>query len=151
MSMSALSRTFVLRSEEQAKALHAFLKQNASAMAEQGQPLEVHVSVWKPRATDAQRALIWIINDQIAQQAWVRGRRFDAETWHEHAKRELLPEETKRGVKKWRVLPNGDRELSMSTENLDREEKTAYIDALLAFAASLGVTVQIEDHHRGAA
>lgn len=144
--MSALSRVFVLRTADQAALLHAFLKQNAAAMAEQGQPLEVRVSVWKPRATDAQRALIWVINQQIAEQAWIRGRQFDAETWHEHCKRELLPEETKRGVKKWRVLPNGDRELSMSTENLDREEKTAYIDAQLALAASLGVTVDIAAH-----
>ncbi len=142
--MSALSRVFVLRTPDQAALLHAFLKNNAAAMAEQGQPLEVRVTVWKPHASDAQRALIWIINEQIAQQAWVRGRQFDAETWHEHAKRELLPEETKRGVKKWRLLPNDERELSMSTENLDREEKTAYIDALLALAAGLGVTVEIE-------
>lgn len=142
--MSALSRTFVIRGEEQARALHNFLKQNASAMAEQGQPLEVRVSVWKPRASDAQRSLIWVINQQIADQAWVAGRRFEAETWHEHAKRELLPEKTNKGVDKWRVLANGDRVLHMSTESLDREEKTVYIDKLLAFAGSLGVTVEIE-------
>jgi hypothetical protein len=47
-------------------------------------------------------------------------------------------------VKKWRTLANGDRILNMSTTHLDREEKTAYIDALLAFAASIGVTVEIE-------
>jgi hypothetical protein len=143
---SQLSRTFVLRGEDQARALHAFLKMNASAMATQGQPLEVQVRVWKPRASDAQRALIWIVNEQIAQQAWIAGRRFDAETWHEQAKRELLPEETRKGVKKWRFLPNGERELNMSTEHLDREEKTAYIDALMAYAGSLGVTIKVEAH-----
>lgn len=144
MTALSLSRTFVIRNAENAKALHQFLKQNAAAMAEQGEPLEVRVSVWKPRASDAQHNLIWVINEQIAQQAWIRGRRYDAETWHEQAKRELLPDETKKGVKKWRTLANGDRVLNMSTTHLDREEKTAYIDALLAFAASIGVTVEIE-------
>lgn len=142
--MSALSRTFVLRNADNAKALHNFLKQNASAMSDQGQPLEVRVSVWKPRASDAQRSLIWVINQQIADNAWVAGRRYDAESWHEHAKRELLPEVTNKGVKKWRVLASEERVLNMSTEHLDREEKTEYIDKLLAFAGSLGVTVEIE-------
>lgn len=142
--MSTLSRTFVLRNADNAKALHNFLKQNAAAMSDQGQPLEVKVTVWKPQASDAQRSLIWVINEQIAQQAWVRGRKFDAETWHEHAKRELLPEKNARGIEKWRVLANGERCLHMSTESLNREEKAEYIDKLLAFAGSLGVTVEIE-------
>lgn len=138
------SRVFILRGPDQARLLHQFLKANAAAMAEQGQPLEVRVSVWKPKATDAQRAIIWIINDQIAEQAWVGGRRYDAECWHEQAKRELLPDVTSRGVEKWRILSNGERLLHMSTENLNRAEKSAYIDALLAFAADLGVEVHIE-------
>jgi hypothetical protein len=142
--MTALARTFVIRGPENAATLHAFLKQNAASMAEQGQPLEVRVTVWKPRASDEQRALIWVINEQIAQQAWIGGRRFDAETWHEQCKRELLPEESKRGVQKWRVLANGERVLHMSTENLDRHEKSEYLQALLAFAGSLGVDVAIQ-------
>lgn len=142
---SDLRRTFILRGEDQARALNAFLKQNAKAMAEQDKPLEVRVTVWKPKASDSQRALIWIINEQIAQQAWVRGQQFSAETWHEHCKRELLPEETASGIKKWRITPTGERELNMSTEHLNREEKTAYISALLALAAEHGVEVHIED------
>ncbi|MEY4952512.1 MAG: hypothetical protein RL299_936 [Pseudomonadota bacterium] len=138
------SRVFVLRGPEQARLLHQFLKSNAKTMADQGQPLEVRVSVWKPKATDEQRSLIWVINEQIAQQAWVAGRCFDAETWHEQMKRELLPEQTSRGVQKWRVLSNGERLLGMSTENLNRAEKSDYIDALLARAADLGVEVRIE-------
>lgn len=142
------NRVFVLRSADHARLLHQFLKANAAAMAEQGQPLEVSVRVWKPKATDEQRALIWIINEQIAQQAWVGGRRYDAECWHEKAKQDLLPEETSRGVPKWKILPNDRRVLNMSTENLNRAEKSAYIDALLAFAADLGVEVHIEERHR---
>lgn len=142
------NRVFVLRGPDQARLLIQFLKANAGPMAAQDTPLEVSVRVWKPRATDEQRALIWVINEQIAQQAWVLGRRFDAETWHEQLKRELLPEVTRKGVPKWRVLANGDRVLSMSTENLDRQEKSIYIDALLARAADLGVEVHIEESAR---
>ncbi len=144
MTGDQLVRSFILRDENVAKLLWAFLKANAAAMAAKDEPLEVRVSVWKPKASDAQRALIWVINEQIAQGAWVAGRRFDAESWHEQMKRELLPDETSRGVTKWRVLANGDRALNMSTENLNRHEKTAYIEALLARAAELGVDIHID-------
>jgi len=146
--MSQLARTFVIRSAEDAQRLIAFLKLNAPAAIEHGEPLEATIRVHRPKASDAQRALIWIVLGQIAEQAWIAGRQFDAETWAEHSKRELLPEQTTRGVQKWRITPKGDRELNMSTEHLDRREKTDYIDALLAMAASLGVTVEIQskDH-----
>lgn len=147
MTAETLSRTFVLRGPDQKRLLFNFLKENADTMAEQGKPLEVRVTIWKPKATDPQRALIWIINQQVADQAWVQGRRFSAECWHEQIKRELLPDETRKGVPKWNFLPNGERELNMSTEDLDREEKTLYIEKYLARAAELGVEVHIEDRH----
>ena len=139
-------KTFVLRSAEQWKLLTAFVKANAAAMTERGTPLAVRVYEYAPKASDEQRALIWVANEQIAQQAWINGRQFDAEVWHSHLKRELLPEESSRGAKKWRYLPSGERELGMGTEDLDRREKILYIDALLAYAATeLGVSVQIRE------
>lgn len=141
--MGSLRRSFILRGEEQARLLHSFLKANARQMADLGKPLEVTVTEWKPRASDGQRALIWVINQHIADQAWVGGQRFEADTWHEQLKRELLPDETRKGVPKWKLLANGERMLNMSTEDLDREEKTEYITALLAYAAELGVEVHL--------
>lgn len=142
--MNQLARTFVIRSAEDAQRLISFLKHNAPAAIERDQPLEATVRVHKPHASDAQHNTIRLINEQIAKQAWVRGKQFDHETWHEHIKRELLPEVTNRGKKKWRYLPDESRELAIGTTDLDREEKSAYIDAQIAFAASLGVTVEID-------
>lgn len=146
----SLLRNFVIRGPEQAQSLHTFLKNNAAAMAERGEPLEVRVSVYKERATDEQRSLIWVINEQIAEQAWIGGRRYDAETWHEHAKREHLPAETAKGIKKWRHLPDGTRALAMGTQHLNRAEKSEYIEKLLAWAATdLGVQIQILETAQG--
>lgn len=140
MSETALARTFILRSAEHAHSLIAFLKSNAGPMAEQGQPLEVRVSVYKAKRSNEQNALMWVLLTQIAEQAWVAGRQFAAEVWNEHFKRELLPEETARGVKKWRALPNGDRELFMSTSDLNTSEMSTYVEMLQAKAAvELGV------------
>lgn len=143
--MNDIRRVFVLWGEQQAAALHAFLKQNAKAMADQKLPLEVSVSVHRPKASDQQRAAMWLVYQQMAEQAWIAGRQFDAETWHEHCKREFLPEETSRGVQKWRLLPNDQRELRMSTEQLNKAEKSEYLSKVMAFAASLGVEVVLQD------
>lgn len=140
--MSTLARTFIIRGPEQAAQLHGFLKQNAAAMAEQGQPLEVRVCVHKAKRSNEQNALMWAVLGEMASQAWIGGRQYDAEVWNVWAKRELLPEETARGVKKWRYLPDGSRELFMSTTDLDVSEMTAYIDALQAKAAELGVELE---------
>ena len=140
MSETTLARTFVLRTQEHAQGLWAFLKANASPMAEQGQPLEVRVSVYKAKRSLEQNALHWALLTQIAEQTWVAGRQYDAEVWNEHMKRELLPEETARGVKKWRFLPNGDRVLAMSTSDLNTSEMSTYVEKLQAKAAvELGV------------
>jgi hypothetical protein len=142
--MSGLARIFVIRSGEDAQRLISFLKLNAPSAIEADAPLECSVYVHKPRASDAQHNTIRLINEQVAQQAWVRGQQFDHDTWHEHMKRELLPEVNSRGKRKWRYLPDESRELAMGTTDLNREEKSVYIDAQLAFAASLGVTVEIK-------
>ena len=144
--MSMPPKTFVLRGPEQWKLLSAFVKANAAAMVEQGTPLAVKVYEYAAKASDEQRSLIWVILGQVADQAWVGGRQFDAETWHEHAKRLLLPDETAKGKKKWRILPDGTRALAMGTEDLDRKEKTVYIDSLLAWAAAeLGIDIHIKE------
>lgn len=138
--MTALARTFILREPQHAQSLIAFLKSNAGPMAQQGQPLEVRVCVYKAKRSTEQNSLMWALLQQIADQAWVGGRRYEPEVWNVHMKRELLPEETARGVKKWRHLPSGERELFMSTTDLDVSEMSTYVEKLQAKAAvELGV------------
>jgi len=147
VASNRFERNFVIRNADNARALWNFIKENAAAMIEQGRFIAVRVYEWKPQATDAQRALIWIINQQMEEKAWIKAKRYEADIWHEQFKREFLPDETRKGVKKWLVLPNGERSLHMSTEDLDREEKSTYIDQCIAYAASIGVEIVIEDRH----
>jgi len=138
-----LARTFILRSPEHAQSLMAFVRSNARELADQGTPLQVRVSIYRRSRSTEQNALMWVRLTQIAEQAWVGGKQFSAEAWHEHFKRELLPEETASGVSKWRDLPRGGRELAMSTTDLNVAEFGDYLTALEAYAASeLGVTLK---------
>lgn len=113
-------------------------------------PLEVIIrEEKKPRKLD-QNALMWAgpLRD-IAEQAWVHGKQFSAEVWHEHLKREFLPDESdqfgfsaervKDGYRKWDYLPNGQRVLIGSTTQLTVKGFAHYLEQVYAYGASLGV------------
>lgn len=98
----------------------------------------------KPRKIDQQK-LMWVgaLKD-ISEQAWVSGRQYSADVWHEHFKREYLPEtyiegETQECYEKWAYLPNGERVLIGSTTKLTTKGFSKYLEQVYAFGAGLGV------------
>lgn len=98
----------------------------------------------KVRGLDA-NARMWVgpLAD-IAAQAWVSGRQYSAEVWHEHLKRMYLPEEfdpelTKDGYQKWDYTPSGERVLIGSTTQLTKRGFAEYLQQVEAFGGSLGV------------
>ena len=138
-----MNRLFILREPLHFESLLAALKANWQAMASLGKPLGVTVAPYKKTRTSEQNALMWVWLTQISKEAWVGGKQFDAETWHEHCRREFLPETNARGDEKWLVLPGGDRLCVMSTTRLNTEEMSLYMDAIDAFAAvELGVEIK---------
>ena len=108
-------------------------------------PLEMVIrEKTKIRKPDA-NSLMWAgpLKD-IAEQAYIEGRKFSAEVWHEFAKKEFLPEEaeegiTKDGYIKWDVDPKGDRVLVGSTTQLTVKGFAIYLEQVIAFGANLGV------------
>lgn len=140
--MSAVARTFVLQNDVHAQSLWQFLKLNWKQMSESGRPLAVRVYEHKSSRSAEQNSLMWRWLGHIEEQAFIGGRRFDADVWNEHCKEQLLPEETAAGKKKWMHLPSGERRLILSTSDLNVSEMTLYLDKLSAYAATeLGVTV----------
>ena len=111
----------------------------------------------KSRKLD-QNALYWAgpLKD-LAEQAWINGRTYSAEVWHEQCKRDFLPDdddpmnlldeqdEYKRQVKspetylKWAITPRGDRVLIGSTTDLTVYGFSLYLEQIYALGASLGV------------
>lgn len=80
----------------------------------------------------------------IAEQAYVEGRTYSSDVWHEHFKREFLPEEyneegCREGYVKWDYTPSGERVLVGSTKSLTVKGMGAYITKVEAYGASLGV------------
>lgn len=127
-----LSRQFVLYGPAQAQMLHAFLKSNAAAMAQQGRPLAVTVEEHKAKRSGAQNRRYWALLNQISEGAFVAGRQFNADAWHEHFKRQFI------GIED---TPGGDT-VGISTTTLNTAEFTDYMDRIEAFAATdLGLEI----------
>ena len=135
-------QTFLLRGASQ---LAAVQRQLGNLPLDDENPLEVVIRERvKPRRL-SQNALMWAgpLMD-IAEQAWVGGKRFTAEAWHEHFKREFLPDEFDPelcldGYVKWQITPRGDRVLVGSTTGLTVKGMAQYLQQVEAAGAELGV------------
>lgn len=136
------TRQVFLRTEQQRDLVAALLP---NLPLDEENPLEVIIrEPVKARGLDA-NALMWVgpLAD-IAAQAWVQGRQFSAEVWHEHFKREHLPEEfdpelTKDGYRKWDYTPTGERVLIGSTTQLTKRGFSLYLEQIEADGAGMGV------------
>ncbi len=142
----SLDRTFVIRDQRIADCAVAFIGANHAGMLADGRIMAVRVYEHKEARSLEQQAVMWIRLGEIAAQAWVRGRQYSAECWHEHAKREWLPEEdgpskrARKGYSKWAINPmTGERVLVGSTTQLTVFGMSEYLAQLEAFGAGLGV------------
>lgn len=118
------------------------------APLDEERPLEVIVREEKKARKPDQNSAMWAgpLRD-IAEQAWVEERQYSAECWHEHFKREYLPEDddpelselAKDGYRKWDVTPAGERVMVGSTTQLTVRGFAMYIKQVEAYGSSLGV------------
>lgn len=113
-------------------------------------PLEVVIrEVPKVRKPDANSRMWAGQLKDIAEQAWVEGRQFSAEVWHEFFKREYLPEDNDPHLaelvkdpeswRKWDVDPRGNRVCVGSTTRLTIRGFALYLQQVEAYGAQLGV------------
>ena len=133
--MTSLYREFVLHNATHWKTLAAFVRANAKAACESGKPLRVIVTSSERKRNAEQNARLWkAVYEQIAAQAWVNGRQYDKDTWHEYLAGLFLP-------KVEMVMPDGSMRLRRkSTTELTVSEFSDYMQAVEAYAASeLGV------------
>ena len=136
------TRQIMLRTVQQRGIVMALLP---NLPLDEANPIEVIIrEPVKARGMD-QNALMWVgpLAD-IAAQAWVDGRQFSADVWHEHFKREYLPEEfdpelTKEGYRKWDYTPAGERVLIGSTTKLTKRGFSQYLEQIEADGAGMGV------------
>ena len=127
-------RVFVLRDETHCRSLYAFLRANWLAMAQAGKPLGVLVAEHKAKRSNPQNRLYWLVLNEIAANGWVDGKRFSAEAWHYHFRKEFIGMEDG---------PNG-ASVPISTTTLNVSEFSEYLEKVMAYAAQeIGCSVAL--------
>jgi hypothetical protein len=125
-----LSRTFILRDKTHAEHLWNLLRNNWQAMADAGKPLAVTVQEHKAKRSVEQNRLYWQRLNEIAENAWIDGKRFSAEAWHEFFKIRFIGCEE---------LPRGGT-VGISTTTLCVADFSDYIGKVEAYATTeLGI------------
>lgn len=120
-----MRRTFILREERNKAALYATLDANWRAMAEQGKPLAVDVHEHKDKRSVEANKYYWTLLRFIASNAWLDGKRYSDEAWHEHFKQAMIGYEE---------LPNG-KQMGISTTKLNVSEFADYLRNIEQYAA----------------
>ncbi len=128
-----MNRAFVLRNDQSAASLYAFLKSNWRAMADEGKPIAVLISEHKARRNGDQNRLYWNQLGQIAEQARVEGKQFSKEAWHAHFAGMMIG---------WEDMPNGMK-VPISSTTLNVAEFSYYLAQVQRYAtAELGLTLE---------
>ena len=133
--MSVIYREFPLRAPSAWTALVAFIKANAQACLDRGHTLRVIVTEDEKRRNSEQNRRYWgYILKTISDQAWVNGRQFDKDVWHEWFARKF-------GVCEDITLPNGEIIVRRkSTTDMTIGEFSEYMNLVESDAAhDLGV------------
>lgn len=135
-------RRVMLREPEQVERAIAVLR---NAPLDPIKPLEFIVREEVKARKPDQNALMFAgpIRD-IAEQAWLDGKQFSAEVWHEYMKRQFLPDQFDtelclEGYVKWESDPAGDLVMVGSTKMLTVRGFSLHLEQVFAFGASLGV------------
>ena len=91
--------------------------------------LDITIRPHKSKRSVEQNRRLWKIYGELADKAWVNGRRYSAETWHEYCKGVLLGFDIK-------AMPDGTEvKTPISTTTLNTAEMTDYQNRLQAWAA----------------
>lgn len=102
---------------------------NLGVWLESNAELEVCIRPYNSKRSIEQNRRLWKIYGELADKAWVNGRRYSAETWHEYCKGMFLGFELK-------AMPDGTEvKTPISTTTLNTAEMTDYQNRLQAWAA----------------
>lgn len=103
---------------------------NLGVWLESNAELEVCIRPYNSKRSIEQNRRLWAIYGELADKAWVNGRRYSAETWHEYCKGYFLGFELK-------TMPDGSElKTPISTTRLNVAEMTEYQNNIQSWAAN---------------
>lgn len=131
-------REFVIRSPDIWQAFCTVVKTNAKGFADSGTPFRIILTTDSAKRNELQNRRYWgYLLKHIAEQAWVNGKQFDKDVWHEYLARKF-------GILEEIILPDGEIiTRRKSTTQMTVSEFAEYMENVESYAAlSLGVTFE---------
>lgn len=112
--------------------------------------LDLIIRPHKEVRSPSQNKLMWAsANSDIAQQAWMNGRQYSEDMWHEYFKEKFMPEANDPEINvlvknpdeylKWDETPEGKLKCVASTTKLTKKGFSDYIENIYALGNELGV------------
>jgi len=98
---------------------------NLQGWLQENPDLEITIRPHKSKRSTEQNRRLWKIYQTLAEQAWVSGKQFSQDAWHEYCKRQFIGCEE---------LPDGSQ-IGISTTTLNTGEMTDYQNRIQAWAA----------------
>lgn len=133
--MTTLYREFVIKNPAIWETFMAFAKQNVKAMVEAGHPMRIIATSSDSRRNNEQNKRYWgFVLKTVADQAWVEGKQYSQDVWHEYFARKF-------GVCEDITLPGGEViTRRKSTTQMTVSEFAEYMTQCETYAATkLGV------------
>ena len=130
-----LYKEFSLRNPQIWSSVVSFIKANAQVFSERGEPLRLIITADEKKRNVQQNKFYWsLILKQISESAWVNGKQFNKDVWHEHFARKF-------GGNEEMILPDGEIIIKRkSTSEMSVGEFSEYIINVQASATNdLGV------------
>lgn len=125
-----MENVFYKLTKDNKRPLMTTIYNNLGVWLESNAELEVCIRPYNSKRSIEQNRRLWKIYGELADKAWVNGRRYSAETWHEYCKGMFLGYELK-------AMPDGTEiKTPISTTTLNTAEMTDYQNRLQAWAAS---------------
>lgn len=138
-------RRFVIRGHQQRQAI-CQLAHNVP------EGIEVIFRHEQKQRKSAQNALMWAgLLSRVSRNAWVSGRQYEPEIWHEFFKKEFLPESFEEGItldgyEKYKFLPDGSMTMVGSTTKLTPKGFAEYLQKVEAYCAvDLGIDLYADE------
>jgi hypothetical protein len=93
MSTTRLYKEFVLSGPAVWQLVKELIREHAKAFIDRGTPLRLVITTEERRRTKEQNARYWsdAVLGAIAAQAWIDGRQYNEETWHEALAERFCP------------------------------------------------------------
>ena len=125
-----MNQVYVIRSSAILERAIQFARNNWEAMSRTKHPLVIEFKPESQKRSVQANRYYWQVLNQISEQAWIEGRQYSAEVWHEAAKRRFIG---------CMDLPGGGT-MALSSADLNVQEFAEYVTKVEAWAQTeLGV------------